>query len=62
MVVGFSERYAENKQGTIAGESYGKDGVSPKLPPNRQLAKFLQLGYPPTLFFLATVEWNTNGR
>ena len=33
MVVGFSERYAENKQGAIAGESYGKDGVSPELPP-----------------------------
>ena len=33
MVVGFSKRYAENKQGAIADESYGKDGVSPELPP-----------------------------
>lgn len=33
VVVGFSKRYAENKQGAIADESYGKDGVSPELPP-----------------------------
>jgi len=34
----------------------GKTELVQNYHPNRQLAKFLQLGYPPTLFFLATVD------